>query len=304
MTLANTPGPAAPPAHSRLTDAVLGVGRALGSIPGVPLVALTWLALVTVVTLTAPWIAPYPYDEVSLLARLKPPVWMEGGSWDHVLGTDRLGRDVLSRLLVATQVSLAIAFMGTLIGAVLGTMLGFLAARRGGVTDDIVMLFVDFQAAMPFLIIALAILAFLGNNLLLFLFLMGIYGWETFARLARGLVLAAREHGYARAVEALGGTPGRVYLRHVLPNVLSPLIVQVTLNFPETILVETSLSFLGLGIQPPLTSLGQQLGDGRDYLINAWWLAVFPGAAIFLTTLSMSIAGDWLRSRLDPTLRD
>ncbi len=282
---------------------LMGVGRTVGAVPGAPLVAMLWLGAVLFVTFTAPLLAPYAYEEVNLLARLQPPVWLEGGTSAHPLGTDRLGRDVLSRLLIATQISIAIALMGTLIGAVMGTALGFLAAHKGGVVDEIVMLLVDFQAAMPFLIIALAVLAFLGNNFYLFLFLMGIYGWETYARLTRGLVLSAREHGYARAVEALGGSPRRIYLGHILPNVLSPLIVQVTLNFPDTVLVETSLSFLGLGIQPPLTSLGQQLGDGRDYLINAWWLAVLPGTVIFLTTLSMSIAGDWLRSRLDPTLR-
>lgn len=266
-------------------------------------IAAVILAVVSVAAVLAPLLAPYGYEETNLLYRLKPPVWSSQAIEGHLLGTDKLGRDLLSRLLIATQVSIALALLGTLIGAVLGTFLGILAAHRGGIVDEIVMMLVDWQAAMPFLIIALAVLAFLGNNFYLFLALMGLAGWETYARLTRSLVLSAREQGYAVAVRALGARPLRLYGRHILPNVMGPLIVQLTLNFPQTILLETSLSFLGLGIQPPLTSLGQMLGEGRDYLLTAWWLAVLPGGVIFLTTLSMSLFGDWLRTRLDPTQR-
>lgn len=266
-------------------------------------IAAVILAVVSVAAVLAPLLAPYGYEETNLLYRLKPPVWSSHAIEGHLLGTDKLGRDLLSRLLIATQVSIALALLGTLIGAVLGTFLGILAAHRGGIVDEIVMMLVDWQAAMPFLIIALAVLAFLGNNFYLFLALMGLAGWETYARLTRSLVLSAREQGYAVAVRALGARPLRLYGRHILPNVMGPLIVQLTLNFPQTILLETSLSFLGLGIQPPLTSLGQMLGEGRDYLLTAWWLAVLPGGVIFLTTLSMSLFGDWLRTRLDPTQR-
>jgi len=156
---------------------------------------------------------------------------------------------------------------------------------------------------VPFLIIALAVLAFFGNSLTLFIIIMGINGWEGYARLTRGMVLSATTHGYAVAVRSLGARPMRIYGRHILPNIASALIVQFTLNFPSTILLETSLSFLGLGIQPPLTSLGQMLGAGRNHLIFAWWISVIPGLIIFFTTLSISIVGDWLRDRLDPTLR-
>ena len=264
-------------------------------------IAAGFLAAVAVIAALAPLLAPYGYEETNLLYRLKPPFWSDQSVKAHVLGTDKLGRDLLSRLLIATQVSIALALLGTLIGAVLGTFLGVLAAHRGGIVDEAVMMLVDWQAAMPFLIIALAVLAFFGNNFYLFLALMGLAGWETYARLTRGLVLAAREQGYAVAVRALGARPLRLYGQHILPNVIGPLIVQLTLNFPQTILLETSLSFLGLGIQPPLTSLGQMLGEGRDYLLTSWWLAVIPGAMIFFTTLSMSLLGDWLRTRLDPT---
>ena len=249
-------------------------------------------------------IAPWGFEQTDLLGRMKPPAPLAGFDPAHVLGTDRIGRDLLSRLLIATQTSMALALLGTVIGSVLGTALGFLAAHRGGWVDETISALVDFQAAIPWFIVALAVLAFLGNAMGVFLLLMGLYGWERYARITRGLVLSAREQGYAQAVHALGASPGWIYRRHILPNILGPLIVQVTINFPETILFETSLSFIGLGIRPPLTSLGQLLGDGRDYLINAWWLAVLPGAMIFLTTLAMSILGDDLRLRLDPSLEE
>lgn len=284
--------------------ALSGLSLGLGRVPLAVALATAFLGLMLFVTMFAQVIQPHGFEEISLLNRMRPPFPMEGYAPEHLLGTDRLGRDLLSRLLVATQTSIALALLGTVIGAVMGTGLGFLAAHRGGWVDEVICALVDFQAAMPYFIVALAILAFLGNSMVVFLVLMGIYGWERYARITRGLVLSAREQGYAQSVHALGGSPGRIYARHILPNIMGPLIVQVTINFPETILFETSLSFLGLGIRPPLTSLGQLLGDGRDYLISAWWLAVIPGAVIFLTTLSMSIVGDHLRARLDPSLQD
>ncbi|MEX2644126.1 MAG: ABC transporter permease [Acetobacterales bacterium] len=262
-----------------------------------------FLILMLLVALFAPLIAPFHYEDTNLLLRLKPPSFL-GGPEAHLLGTDDLGRDVLSRLIYAIRISIMVALLGTAIGAVLGTLLGFVAAHSRGWSEEVIMMMVDWQAAMPFLIIALAVLAFFGNSLLLFLLLMGIAGWETYARLTRGLVLAAKEQPYAIAARSFGARPLRVYGRHILPNIVSALIVQVTLNFPDTILLETSLSFLGLGIQPPLTSLGLMLGSGRDYLLFARWMTVFPGAVIFLTTLSMSIVGDWARDKLDPTIQD
>ncbi|MEO9527199.1 ABC transporter permease [Roseibium sp.] len=283
---------------------VQGLAAPFANMPWSVTVAVLVLVTVALVTVFARMILPFEFDQMDLRARLAPPVPMDGSSLIHPLGTDKLGRDVLSRLLIATQTSILLALLGTLIGAVLGTVLGFVSAHFGKWVDEVISTLVDFQAAMPWFIIALAVLAFMGNSMTVFLLLMGLYGWERYARVTRGLVLAAREEGYARAVHALGGKPRTIYLRHVLPNILSPLIVQLTINFPETILFETSLSFLGLGIRPPMTSLGQMLGDGRDYMITAWWLAVVPGTIIFLTTLSMSIFGDWLRTRFDPSLQD
>ncbi|MGV8938612.1 MAG: ABC transporter permease [Allorhizobium sp.] len=238
----------------------------------------------------------------NLMARLKAPGYNNGTVF-YPLGTDRIGRDMVARMVAGLQMSLSVALAGTLIGAVFGTFVGFAAAHFRGVVEETLMMVVDFQASLPFILIALTLLAFFGNSLTLFIILMGLFGWETYARLARGVVLSASSQPYAKAVIALGASPWRLYLRHILPNVASALIVQITLTFPQIILLETSLSFLGLGIQPPLTSLGQILGDGRDYLSTAWWISVWPGALIFIITLSMSVLGDALRDRLDPMLK-
>jgi peptide/nickel transport system permease protein len=263
---------------------------------------MLFLAVVLCIFTFADFFAPKHYTAMDLVNRLQPPTIL-GGTSHYVLGTDELGRDMLSRLLYATRFSVLIAILGTLIGAVIGTFLGFVAAHVRGWTEEALMMLVDAQASLPFMLIALAILAFFGNSFTLFIVLMGINGWENYARLTRGMVLAAKTHGYAVALGTLGASPARVYVLHILPNILSVLIVQLTLNFPSTILLETSLSFLGLGIQPPMTSLGQMLGAGRAHLLSAWWIAVLPGTMIFLTTLSICIVGDWLRDRLDPTLR-
>ena len=270
--------------------------------PFLVLTCLGFIAAVLFAAVFAEVLAPKAYTAQDLLNRLKPPSFL-GGPSQYLLGTDELGRDIVSRLLFAIRVSVFVAILGTVIGAVLGTFLGFLAAHARGWVEESIMMMVDVQASVPFLIIALAVLAFFGNSLTLFIIIMGINGWEAYARLTRGMVLGATTHGYAVAVRSLGARPLRIYGRHILPNIASALIVQFTLNFPSTILLETSLSFLGLGIQPPLTSLGQMLGAGRNHLILAWWIAVIPGLTIFFTTLSISIVGDWLRDRLDPTLR-
>ncbi len=264
-------------------------------------IALGILVLLSLCGLFAGILAPYDYTDQFLRNRFAPPVWM-GGDWSHSFGTDALGRDILSRLLYGLRISLGVALLGTLIGAVLGTFLGFVAAHSRGRVGGLIMALVDAQAALPFQILVLGVLALFGNSFWLFVALVGLAGWETYARLVRGAVLAAQQEGYVSALQALGAKPWRLYGRHVLPNVANILIVQVTLNFPSTILLETALSFLGLGIQPPLTSLGEMLGSGRDHLLLAWWIAVIPGMTIFVITLSVSLVGDWLRDALDPNI--
>jgi len=265
--------------------------------------AAIWLLAMIIIGFTAPLIAPHDHQKINLLTRLLPPVWMEGGNSSYFLGTDDLGRDNLSRLYYSIRMSLLVAILGTLICAVVGSSIGFAAAHFRGIVDEIVMMLVDFQASLPYMILALAVIAFFENNIFLFIGVMGMYGWEMYARFARGLALAAEEQGYVVAVRTFGASPVRIYLRHILPNVGNTLLVNMTLNFPKLIMLETSLSFLGLGIQPPNTSLGNLVGFGRDHILTAWWLAVVPAITIFLTTLSMSILGDWTRDKLDPTLK-
>ncbi|MFC7397915.1 ABC transporter permease [Chelatococcus sp. GCM10030263] len=261
-------------------------------------VGLGWIALMIVVAVGADFIAPYRFTAYDLRNRLAAPFHPL-----HWLGTDELGRDVFSRLVVSIRISLLVAFGATLISAGFGTLMGFLAAHFRGWIEQIVLMLTDFQAAMPFLILALSVLAFFGNSLPLFIGLMGLYGWERYARIARGLAVAAGAQGYAGAIRQIGASPLRVYLRHVLPNIASTLIVSMTLTFPEIILMESGLSFLGLGVQPPMTSLGNMVGYGREYLTRAPWIMLAPALTIVMSTLAVSTVGDWLRDRLDPTLR-
>ena len=276
--------------------------RRVAGLPAGVLFAGFWLGAMIVIALGADVLRPYSITAFDLKARLMPPV-LFGGVFAHPLGTDELGRDVFSRLLLSIRMSLVIAFFGTLIATTLGTALGFLAAHFRGRVESVILMAIDFQASMPFMIIALSVLAFFGNSLPLFIALMGFHSWERYARIARGLTLAANEQGYAAAVRQLGAGPGRIYGLHILPNIASTLIVSMTLTFPEIILLESGLSFLGLGVQPPLTSLGNMVGYGREYITRAPWIMLAPAGVIVLTTLSISLLGDWLRDRLDPTLR-
>jgi peptide/nickel transport system permease protein len=267
--------------------------------PPLVLLGMAWIITMLVVAIFADLLAPMSYSQLDLKARLLPPSFM-GGTAAHWLGTDELGRDVASRLVISVRISLLVAFVSTLLSASVGVLLGILAAHFRGWVEQLVLTLIDFQASMPFMIIALAVLAFFGNTLPLFIALMGFYGWE---RSARGLTIAANEQGYAAAAREIGASPLRVYLAHVLPNIASTLIVSVTLTFPEVILLESGLSFLGLGVQPPMTSLGNMVGYGREYLQTAPWILLAPSAVIVMTTFSVSMVGDWLRDRLDPTLR-
>ncbi|WP_372619038.1 ABC transporter permease [Falsiroseomonas sp.] len=270
--------------------------------PPMVLFGLVWLSLMLVVALLADLISPYAYTALDLRNRLSPPIGF-GGTWLHPLGTDELGRDVLARLIYSIRTSLLIAFGATIIGALVGTSLGFLAAHFRGLVEQAVLALVDFSASLPFLILALSVLAFFGNSMVLLICLLGLHAWERYARIARGLALSAGAQGYAAAVRQLGASPWRIYGRHVLPNIASTLIVSMTLAFPEIILLESGLSFLGLGVQPPETSLGSMVGYGREYLTRAPWILLAPAITIVVTTLSVSLIGDWLRDRLDPTLR-
>ena len=291
-----------------MTDAAIetaavprAAARRLAMPPLLVSVAIVWLALMLLIAVLADLVSPYAYTAMNLRSRLAPPVGF-GGTWAFPLGTDELGRDVLSRLFASIRVSLLIAFGATVIGAFIGVSLGFLAAHFRGMVEQVVLALVDFSASIPFLVLALAVLAFFGNSVVLFVCLLGLHAWERYARIARGLAISGNAQGYAAAVRQLGASPLRLYGRHVLPNIASTLIVSMTLAFPEIILLESGLSFLGLGVQPPATSLGNMVGYGREYLTSAPWIMLAPAVVITMTTLCVSILGDWLRDRLDPTL--
>lgn len=258
-----------------------------------------FIAMAIIIFLLVVAILPSPYDPElqDLSARFLSPSWsLLKGS--HFLGTDFLGRDLLSRIMAGIRISFFIAFAGTIIGAVIGTLLGYLCAKYKGLFDEIIMMLVDIQASLPFMIIAIALVSVFSNSFLVIVILLGFAGWEKYARLTRALSLSALNEGYAVSLKTVGSSSRRTFFRHILPNISSPLIVNMTLNFPGTMISESSLSFLGLGIQPPYISLGRLLGEGRVYLLTSWWIAIIPGLIIFISTLAVTIIGDCTRDAL------
>jgi peptide/nickel transport system permease protein len=258
--------------------------------------------LIVAASIAAPLLAPHSPYEQELSARLAPPAWMPKGSWDRPLGADDLGRDVLSRLLYGSRVSLVVGFTAALIGSLIGTGLGLLAGYAGGTVGDLIMLLVDAQLALPFLVLAIGLIAVVGPSLGALIVLAGISGWTAYARVTRGLVLGLLEQEFVLAARAIGASTPRLLLQHIGPNLISTVVVLATLQLASVILLESTLSFLGLGVQPPEPSWGSMLGAGREYLNTAWWISVFPGLALMATILSVSLGGDWLRDVLDPHL--
>lgn len=277
--------------------------RSIASPPPLVWVFIIVIASIVVCALFAQIIAPHDPIRNDLRARLQPPFWMTGGSTEYLLGTDQLGRDVLSRLIYGARVSLAIAVMGTLFGAVLGASCGLISGFVRGRLDEIMMLVVDAYIALPFLIIALVIVALLGTSLTVLTLLAALSGWASYTRVARSLGLRVREEQYILAARSIGVRPLQLIFRHTLPNVIAPLIVLTTLELTSIILLEASLSYLGFGIQPPTAAWGLMVNEGREYLNTAWWLGVFPGSLVMLVAISVSLVGDWLRDVLDPTLK-
>ena len=247
----------------------------------------------------APLIAPHDPNATNLLARSQPPVWLEGGTWAHPFGTDNIGRDLLSRCLYGIRTSFGIASLGLIFSAVLGVALGLLSGLGGPWVDRIVMTITDVFITLPNLLLLLCGIALLGTDIWVLVLMIGLIRWEAYARLVRGQVLALRAEGYVEASQALGGSATRIALLHILPNLASPLVVILTLSFPGVLLMEAGLSFLGVGVQPPTSSLGRMIGDGRDYLINAWWISGMPSLVIVTITLLFQLIGDSLRDRID-----
>jgi peptide/nickel transport system permease protein len=262
-----------------------------------------FVLLLIVAALAAPWIAPADPIRQSLRGRLSVPTLSGADGKAHLLGTDHLGRDVFSRVIYGARVSLLVGFAAVIVGGIVGATLGLLAGFRGGWIDNIIMTVADAQLAFPFILLAIGIIAVLGPSFPTLIVVIGLSGWVTYARVLRSQVLVLRSREFVDAIHALGGSVARVIARHVLPNVLSSLVVIATLELARAIVLEATLSFLGLGVQPPTPSWGGMVHEGREYLDSAWWISTAPGIVLMLTSIVVSRTGDWLRDLLDPTLR-
>jgi len=267
------------------------------------LVGLVVVLAVATSALLASQIAPFNPVAQEITNRLKPPGWIGADGRMRVLGTDHLGRDILSRLIFGARISIVIGLSAVLLAGTLGTLLGLIAGYEGGRIDDLCMRLTDTMLAMPFILLALAVIAVLGPSLFNIIMVLGVTSWVSYARVVRAEVLTLRTREFVAAAQALGGGGLRIVGRHLLPNVLTPVIVMATLEVARMIILESALSFLGLGVQPPTPTWGGMLADGRAYLSTAWWLATFPGLCIMLSVLGINLLGDWLRDVLDPRLK-
>jgi peptide/nickel transport system permease protein len=270
-----------------------------------PLLSLAVLLFVLIgPAVFADFVAPHDPYKGNILERLQPPAWLEGGSWEHPLGTDKIGRDMLSRIIYGARISLTVAGVSIICGGIVGTTLGLLAGYFGGWWDHVIMRLVDIKISIPSLMLALILAAALGPSFLTVIIVVGLTLWTRYARLIRGETLRLRNQDFVLRAKVSGASTSRIVTRHLLPNVVNTIIVLATLEVGVVIILEASLSFLGAGIPPPNPAWGLMVADGRALVINAWWVSFFPGLAILLTVLSMNLLGDWLRDKLDPKLRN
>lgn len=273
---------------SRLTESKTGV------------IGLIIILFVFFMALFAPVLSPYDPTETDTSKILISPAWTKGGTWDHILGTDNLGRDLLSRIIYGSRVSLLVGIFSVFVAGIIGVFLGLVSGYYGGLIDRILMRLVDSFLAIPSILFIIVILTVFSPGILTLIFVIGATTWIQYARIIRGEVLSIRERDYVKAARSIGVNNPLILIKHILPNVFSIFVVVSTLNVATTVILEASLSFLGIGIQPPEISWGMMLNGGRDYLATGWWLATFPGIAITLTVLGIIFLGDWLRDVLDP----
>lgn len=293
-----------------MTDASMNARRGAGRIGAFwrqldwPLrVAVLMLVLFVVVAVFGPWISPYDPLKGSLRARLVPPFWQEGGSWEHLLGTDRLGRDILSRIIAGARISLTVCVLVIAIAGAIGTAIGTIAGYFGGWVDRVLMRLVDLALSFPVILLALLLGAISGPSFTNIIIVISLVLWSQYARMARGETLKIRNEDYVDLARTSGLSDFRIIWRHILPNIAPALIVIATLQVGVVIVLEASLSFLGVGVPPPAPSWGSMVADGRSYITSAWWLCMVPGMAILLTVMSVNLVGDALADRINPALR-
>jgi peptide/nickel transport system permease protein len=278
-------------------------GRALGRHgPFLVFVALI-LVLLVVPAVFAPWLAPHDPLEGRLSHKLRPPVWAAAGSWEYPLGTDPLGRDILSRMIYGARVSLSVSLVAIFIGGVIGTVLGLFAGYFGGWTDSLIMRAVDVAFSLPTILLGLVLAVVIGPSFRTVIVIVSFLLWARYARQVRGEVLTVKQRDFVAQARIAGCSHMRIVFGHILPNVTNTLIVLATLQVGYVILLEGTLSFLGVGIPPPTPAWGLMVATGRSLIVSAWWVSFFPGLAIVLTVLVLNLIGDWLRDRLDPKLR-
>ena len=269
----------------------------------VTLFACVFLTLLGIVALFAPWLVPHDPMAQSLAMRNRPPMTPSANGIPHLLGTDALGRDLLSRLMMGAQVSVSIGVLGAVVSGSFGVMMGLIAGYYRGWVDDLIMRIVDVMLGFPTLLVALFVLFVVGGGYVNLVLVLALTRWMIYARVTRGMTLSLREEPYVDGARAVGASDFRIITKHILPNLLSPVLVLATLEVARLILAESALSFLGFGIQPPSSSWGLEVSGGRSYIATAWWLVTFSGLVIFLTALSINLLATWLRALSDPVQR-
>jgi peptide/nickel transport system permease protein len=268
-----------------------------------PVVAMAVVGVVCLIALLAPLVSPHDPIQGSLTDNLEPPAWLDNGTWSYPLGTDNLGRDVLSRLIYGARVSVVVALLAIVVAGTFGTGVGLVAGYYGGWTDTLLMRSVDLALSMPLLLVAFVFAVVWGPSFANVIAVLALFFWAQYARQVRGEVLVVREREYVKLARVAGASNLRIMWRHLLPNITNTLIVLVMLQVGRVILLEASLSFLGVGLPPPQPAWGLMVAEGRELMNSAWWVSVMPGVAIVLTILSLNLLGDWLRDSLDPRLR-
>jgi peptide/nickel transport system permease protein len=261
------------------------------------------LAALVLTAVFAPVLAPHSPTEGDITQRLIPPVWMERGDWAHPLGTDRFGRDVLSRIIYGSQISLAVSLIAIFVSGTVGTVLGLVSGYRGGLTDTVLMRLTDVGLSLPTILIAVVLVAVSEPSFRNVVLVIALLLWPRFARQMRGETLAIKELDFVALAVVAGRSSAWIIRRHIFPNVVPTLLVIATLQVGYVILLEGTLSFLGVGVPPPSPAWGLMIADGRGFLATAWWISLFPGLAMLLTVLAVNLMGDWLRDHLDPKLR-